>query len=256
MGDQRTDCAIETNGKANHVRLSKPPEAQPSDKLVVTTPIQFLSSAHRWQGLQRRIGLTGGIASGKSSVGHYLEQQGLPVLDADIYAHEALAPGSPGAEAVIQRYGPQVEASLHTSDEAAASEMHRIDRRALGQIVFNNPAERQWLEQLIHPVVRARFNQEIDREPQASAIVLMIPLLFEAGLEALCSEIWVVQCTPTQQLTRLCQRDGLDQEAALARVRAQWPMREKCQHADLVLDNSGAPERWKAQIAEQLHWSS
>ncbi len=213
---------------------------------------QLLSSAHRWQGLQRRIGLTGGIASGKSSVGHYLEQQGLPVLDADAYAHEALAPGSPGAAAVIQRYGPQVEAALHTSD-GATSQMHRIDRRALGQLVFSNPAERQWLEQLIHPVVRARFSQEIARESQASAIVLMIPLLFEAGLEALCSEIWVVRCTPTQQLTRLRQRDGLDHEAALARVRAQWPISEKCQHADLVLDNSGAPEHWKAQIAEQLH---
>jgi dephospho-CoA kinase len=130
---------------------------------------------------QRRIGLTGGIASGKSTVGRLLAAQGLPVLDADGYAREALAPGSPGAEAVLARYGT-------------------LDRAALGRIVFADAAERQWLEQLVHPLVRARFAAELERLAAAPVVVLMIPLLFEAGLEELCSEVWLVDCDEAQQL--------------------------------------------------------
>ena len=90
---------------------------------------------------QRRIGLTGGIASGKSSVGHWLAQQGLPVLDADQFAREALAPGRPATNSVMQRYGSTVQ----------AEEGPTVDRAALGRIVFQDPAERRWLEQLVHP---------------------------------------------------------------------------------------------------------
>ena len=113
---------------------------------------------------QRRIGLTGGIASGKSTVGRLLAARGLPLLDADGFAREALAPGSPGAQAVLARYGT-------------------LDRAALGRIVFADAAERQWLEQLVHPLVRARFAAELERLAAAPVVVLMIPLLFEAGLE-------------------------------------------------------------------------
>ena len=98
---------------------------------------------------QRRIGLTGGIASGKSSVGRWLAQQGLPVFDADQYAREALKPGQQATKTVLQRYGSSVQA------EGGAA----IDRAALGRIVFQDPAERHWLEQLIHPIVRERFDQ-------------------------------------------------------------------------------------------------
>ena len=132
---------------------------------------------------QRRIGLTGGIASGKSSVGRWLVEEGLPVLDADQYAREALAPGSQATNTVLQRYGPTVQA-----DGGAA-----IDRAALGRIVFQDAAERQWLEQLIHPIVRERFDHALSLHAKTPAVVLMIPLLFEAGLESLCSEIWLVE---------------------------------------------------------------
>ena len=100
---------------------------------------------------QRRIGLTGGIASGKSSVGQWLAQQGLPVLDADQFAREALAPGCPATTSVMQRYGARVQV------EGDAT----VDRAALGRIVFQDPAERRWLEQLIHPIVRERFDQAL-----------------------------------------------------------------------------------------------
>ncbi|MBW0181809.1 MAG: dephospho-CoA kinase [Vulcanococcus sp.] len=190
-----------------------------------------MPASTRWSGSQRRIGLTGGIASGKSTVARWLEQQGLPVLDADVYAREALAPGTPGAAAVLERYGAVVRAQCSSTNSGV------IDRGALGQIVFNAPQEREWLEQLVHPLVRERFDAELAALAAQPAVVLVIPLLFEAGLESLCSEIWLVDCEPEQQLERLMQRDGLNQAAAQARIHAQWPLERKRELADRVIDN-------------------
>ena len=192
---------------------------------------------------QRRIGLTGGIASGKSSVGHWLAQQGLTVLDADQFAREALTPGRPATNSVMQRYGSTVRA------EATEA----IDRAALGRIVFHDPAERRWLEQLIHPIVRERLNQALSLHAQAPAVVLMIPLLFEAGLESLCSEIWLVDCDASQQLERLIARDGLSPDAAQARIAAQWPLSRKRGLADHVIANRGQPGAWQAQALGLLN---
>ncbi len=182
---------------------------------------------------QRRIGLTGGIASGKSTVGRLLAARGLPVLDADLYAREALAPGSPGAKAVLTRYGT-------------------LDRAALGRIVFADGAERQWLEQLVHPLVRARFAAELERLGEAPVVVLMIPLLFEAGLQELCSEVWLVDCEESQQLARLMARDQLSAADAQARIAAQWPLARKRGLADVVLDNSGGAEQLDGQLEQAL----
>jgi dephospho-CoA kinase len=182
---------------------------------------------------QRRIGLTGGIASGKSSVGRLLAARGLPVLDADIYAREALAPGSPGAQEVLARYGT-------------------LDRAALGQIVFGDGAERQWLEQLVHPLVRTRFATELEGLAAAPVVVLMIPLLFEAGLEALCSEVWLVDCEEAQQLARLMARNGFNEADARARLAAQWPLARKRGLADVVIDNIGAAADLADQVALAL----
>ena len=187
---------------------------------------------------QRRIGLTGGIASGKSSVGFWLAQQGLPVLDADQFAREALEPDCQATNTVLQRYGATIQAE---GTEA-------IDRVALGRIVFEDPAERRWLEQLIHPIVRERFDQALTLNTKTPAIVLMIPLLFEAGLESLCSEIWLVDCDESQQLKRLIARDGLSPEAAQARIAAQWPLSRKRALADQVISNQGQPGDWQAQV--------
>ena len=210
-----------------------------------------MSERQRWKEQQRRIGLTGGIASGKSSVGEYLATIGLPVLDADAYARRALSNGTQAAEAVLQRYGSRVKYPLD-SISAEHVPSRPINRSALGQIVFNDPEERKWLEQLIHPIVLNSFEKEIAKQPKTTALVLMIPLLFEASLQAMCSEVWVVHCDPAQQLQRLCQRDGLDESTALTRIKSQWPLSEKCQRADLVLDNSSDQEVWKKQITSHL----
>ena len=160
--------------------------------------------------MQRRIGLTGGIASGKSTVGRWLEARGWPVLDADHFARDAIGPGQPQTLAVLERYG-----------EVVAIDGCAINRAALGRIVFTDASERAWLEQLIHPVVRERFDQALDALEDEPVVVLMIPLLFEAGLTGLCSEIWLVDCDEQQQLARMMQRDGLDAVQARARLGAQ-----------------------------------
>ena len=187
---------------------------------------------------QRRIGLTGGIASGKSSVGHWLERQGLPVLDADQFAREALEPGRDATNTVLQRYGSTVQAEGGVA----------IDRAALGRIVFQDPAERHWLEQLIHPIVRDRFNQALTLHAKTPAVVLMIPLLFEAGLESLCTEIWLVDCDESQQLERLLARNGISPADAQARIAAQWSLSRKRELADVLIDNRGTEQKLSQQL--------
>ena len=191
---------------------------------------------------QRRIGLTGGIATGKSSAARLLEQRhGLPVLDADLYARQALEPGQPATEAVLARFGTGV-----------VSNSGVVDRRALGAIVFNNQDERRWLEQLVHPIVRQRFDQELVRLDTNPAVVLMIPLLFESGLEALCSETWLVDCDESQQLQRLMARDQLNEAEAQARMNAQWPLARKRPLADVLISNRGDAAALNAQLEDAL----
>ena len=191
---------------------------------------------------QRRIGLTGGIATGKSSAARLLEQHhGLPVLDADLYARQALEPGQPATEAVLERFGPGVVSSGGV-----------VDRRALGAIVFNNQDERRWLEQLVHPLVRQRFDQELVQLDTNPAVVLMIPLLFESGLEALCSETWLVDCDESQQLQRLMARDQLNEAEAQARMDAQWPLARKRPLADVLISNRGDAAALNAQLEDAL----
>jgi dephospho-CoA kinase len=194
----------------------------------------------RWQGPQRRIGLTGGIATGKSTVGKLLqEHHHLPVLDADVFAREALAAGTEASGAVLARYGT-------------------LDRQALGKIVFGDPAERHWLEQLVHPLVRQRFEQELTtlaEQPKGAgqaAVVLMVPLLFEASLEGLCSEVWLVDCDEPQQLARLMARNGLTQAEAVERIHAQWPLERKRLLADRTISNRSQPEALVRVVAEAV----
>ena len=188
--------------------------------------------------MQRRIGLTGGIASGKSTVGRWLEALGWPVLDADHFARDAIGPGQPQTLAVLERYG-----------EVVAIDGCAINRAALGRIVFTDASERAWLEQLINPVVRERFDQALDALEDEPVVVLMIPLLFEAGLTGLCSEIWLVDCDEQQQLARMMQRDGLDAVQARARLGAQWPLARKRPLADRLIDNRGTKQELEDQLS-------
>jgi dephospho-CoA kinase len=187
--------------------------------------------------MNRIIGLTGGIATGKTTVSNYLARHHqLPVLDADIYAREAVELGSPVLSKISDRYGSIV-----------LFEDGKLNRQKLGAIIFNNPTERLWVEQQIHPYVRDRFQSELD-PPLNPRVVLVVPLLFEASMTDLVTEIWVVTCSPEQQLRRLRDRNRLNLEQAIARINSQLPLSEKIARADVVLDNSSTPEALLSQV--------
>ena len=176
---------------------------------------------------RRLIGLTGGISTGKTTVANYLaDAHKLPVLDADIYAREAVQIGSPILELICQRYGQDI-----------LLEDGSLNRPALGEIIFNNRSERRWLESQIHPYV-INCLQTQAQIVENSVVVMVIPLLFEANLTHLVTEIWVVKCNRQQQLARLIARDKLTSEQALERIKIQLPLRKKVAAADIVLDNS------------------
>lgn len=190
------------------------------------------------QRIKRVIGLTGGVGMGKSTVSNHLaDTYHLPVLDADIYARQAVEIGSLILQRIVQRYG----AGILQADGS-------LDRRQLGDIVFQQPDERRWLEQQIHPDVRDRMLQDAQNLTDAPAIVMSIPLLFEANLTHLVTEIWVVMCDRNQQIQRLMERDLLTQDQALSRIQSQMPIEEKMAQADVVLDNRTTVEDLLKQI--------
>lgn len=173
------------------------------------------------------IGLTGGIATGKSTVSCYLKNQyQLTVLDADGYAREALAVGTPAYHAILNRYGS-------TFKKADGS----LERSRLGALIFANPQEKAWLEGQIHPWVRHCLQTAIAAS-DGPVLILDIPLLFEAGFTDLVTSIWVVFCSDEQQLKRLMERNHLSKEEARQRIASQWPLTEKVARADFLLDNS------------------
>lgn len=176
---------------------------------------------------QRIIGLTGGIATGKSTVAGYLEERyGLPVLDADVYSRQAVEPGSEILAAIAKRYGVNI---LNSGG--------LLDRRKLGQIIFSDSKEKRWLEGQIHPFVRERFRVDMEKLGAISTVVQAIPLLFEADFDDQVTETWVVVCSQNTQLKRLVARDSLSLSEAEARISNQWPLSEKVARADVVLDN-------------------
>ncbi|MGQ4649717.1 dephospho-CoA kinase [Lyngbya aestuarii] len=187
--------------------------------------------------VKRIIGLTGGISTGKTTVSNYLANAWtLPILDADIYAREAVQLGSPVLAKLVERYS----SSVLLADG-------KLNRQSLGAIIFSDSVERQWLEQQIHPYVRDRFQSEL-ATLVAPTVVLVVPLLFEAKMTDLVTEIWVVSCTRQQQLRRLEERDRLPSEQAIARIDSQLPLPEKIAGADVVLNNSSTPADLLKQV--------
>jgi dephospho-CoA kinase len=192
----------------------------------------------------RLIGITGGIGTGKSTVTNYLRtRHNLPIWDADIYARSAVSVGSPILQAISQRY----HADILQSDGT-------LDRRQLGEIIFSDATERQWLETQIHPYVRTCFEMEISHlEPTVTA-VLAIPLLFEAKMTDLVTEIWVVSCDLTTQLNRIMTRDRLNRAEAISRIESQMSLAEKISLADVNLDNSTTLANLERQIDLHLKY--
>ena len=177
---------------------------------------------------QKIIGLTGGIATGKSTVSQYLfDRYYLPIFDADIIARQAVEPNSPILAKIFDRYGNQI-----------TNQYGSLNRSELGNIIFKNKEEKQWLEKQIHPFVYNYFT-DVTKELNEPLIVFVIPLLFEAKMTDLVSEIWVVSCTLEQEIDRLIQRNNLTLTEAKARIQSQIPVTEKIQQADVVINNQG-----------------
>lgn len=175
------------------------------------------------------IGLTGGIASGKSTVSRALRELGAIVIDADEVAHTIMEPGKPAWEDIIEHFGSGVLNADQT-----------IDREKLGAIVFNNPERLQVLNQITHPRVGEQFKQIITtlRAEKSDAVLFMeVPLLYETHMERICDEVWVVWVDEETQIQRLMKRDGLLREDALKRIDAQMSLDEKARRADFVIDN-------------------
>ena len=178
---------------------------------------------------QRIIGITGGIATGKTMVSNYLQDTyGLPILDADIYARQALT--GDRLLKVKERYG-----KLILDDQG------NLDRRKLGAIVFDSVSDLKWLESLIHPYVQECLINEANRLAPAT-VVMVIPLLFEAKMENLVTEIWAIACDPQQQLQRLMTRNQLSESEARQRISSQMSQSEKVELADVVIVNSDNTE--------------
>ena len=177
------------------------------------------------------IGLTGGIASGKSTVSAYLQEKGASIIDADAIAHELLAPGKPLYEAYRQHFGDKILLSDG-----------QLDRRVIGKLVFSDPAEREWIDATAHPLIQHEICQRV-RQYQAekkSLIVLDVPLLFESGWDKMAEKVCLVYAEEKIQQERLMKRNGYGREEAAARIAAQMPLEEKKKRADCLIDNSGS----------------
>ena len=185
-----------------------------------------------------RIALTGGIASGKTTVAEELAARGAVLVDADVLAREVVEPDTPGLAEVVERFGPGVLAG------------DRLDRPTLGRLVFDDAAARRDLERIIHPRVQARAAQ-IEAAASADAIVVhVIPLLVETGQAGDFDLCVVVDLDPATQLRRLQERNGLSAEEAQARLDAQATREQRLAVADRVLDNNGSPDDLLRQVGQ------
>ncbi|QFK72478.1 dephospho-CoA kinase [Pradoshia sp. D12] len=175
-------------------------------------------------------GVTGGIASGKSSVSKWLISKGYPVIDADIAARKVVEPGMPALEGIKNVFGQDICLPDGT-----------LDRKKLGSIVFSNSEKRQMLNGIVHPAVRKWMMEETEKAlHQGKELVFMdIPLLFESNLTHMVEGIILVYVKPEVQLKRLMARDHFTEEEALARIRAQMPIDDKKKLADYIVDNNG-----------------
>lgn len=184
-----------------------------------------------------RIGLTGSIACGKSTVSQYLRQMGYTVSDADAISHALTAPSGKALPALRTAFGDDI------FDGCV------LNRRALGSLVFSNEEKLAQLNALLHPIIIAEMEAELLAHDAPDSIVFGdIPLLFECGMEKMFDRVWVVSTREDIQLARIMERDHLSKEDALARIRSQMPLEEKRRRADAVIDSSGTIEETRMQI--------
>lgn len=186
-----------------------------------------------------KIGLTGGIASGKSTVLTYFMDKGIPYIDADIVAREVVEPGTEGLKAIVDTFGSNV---LHADGT--------LNREALGAIVFHNEEKRQLLNSCLKTHIRNRIMELTSQYEQGNTPILIydIPLLIEGEWYTMMDEVWLVYVNEMTQIERLMSRNGYTREDALARINSQMRLDDKRAYADIIVDNNGTPHDLTVQL--------
>lgn len=186
-----------------------------------------------------KIGLTGGIASGKSTVLTYFKDKGIPYIDADIVAREVVEPGTEGLKAIVDTFGANV-----LQDDGT------LNREALGAIVFHNEKKRQLLNNCLKTHIRNRIMELTSQYEEGNTPILIydIPLLIEGEWYTMMDEVWLVYVNETTQIERLMSRNGYTREDALARINSQMRLDDKRAYADVIIDNNGTPHDLTVQL--------
>ena len=187
-----------------------------------------------------RVGLTGGIASGKSTVSNLFEQLGVTVIDTDVISHQLMQPGQPAFEKTIAHFGQQLVLAGGN-----------LDRAALRKIVFEDPQQKQWLEAMLHPLIRQHTINAADANEKSDYCLIVVPLLFETGFDQLVQKVIAIDCPASVQKKRLMARDHIDAALADNMLQSQLGNAERLSKADYIIHNPNASELLP-QIA-QLH---
>lgn len=185
------------------------------------------------------LGLTGGIATGKSTVSRYFADMGIPIVDADLIARRIVEPGTEGLAKIVAKFGPEI-----------VKKNGSLDREKLGAIVFSQPEKREVLNDILRPYIRRSIEEDTATlvNEKHALIILDIPLLYEAGYEMHCDAVMVVYTTAEVQLKRLMARNHLTEVEALNRISSQESVEDKKMRADSVIDNNGTREQTYEQV--------
>jgi len=187
------------------------------------------------------IGLTGGIASGKSKISLFLKSQGAVIIDADEIARHVVEPLSSAWKNIVEVWGTDIL----RPDQS-------LDRQKLASIVFSDKNELEKLNNITHPEIIREIKERISREPAGTLMVLDAPLLIESGLFAIVDYVWLVSVTEATQIKRLMERDGMTMEAAQKRISMQMPLEKKKEYAHVIIDNNGEWEDTESFISLYL----
>lgn len=189
------------------------------------------------------LGLTGGIASGKSTADEFFKKKKIPIIDSDLIAHKIMEIGQNGYKAVVDYFGTDI-----------LNDDQTINRRKLGGIVFNDKAKLKKLNELTHPLVHQEIKQQMARyrANQEKLVVIDVPLLFESGFESLCNGVLVISITPELQIERLMKRNAFTKKEAIARINNQMPLSEKEKRATYVVANTGTIDNLEKKLSDLL----
>ncbi len=194
---------------------------------------------------QRRIGLTGGIASGKSIITNYIRKnKRIPILDADNLSKELIKPKTIGYNKILDYFGNQIIDKYSSEKE--------INRNLLKKIIFEDAKHRKWIQKLLHPLIKEKMIEGCIQYKDNQIILLVIPLLFEAKFEDICTEIWLVKCPEEVQKKRLIKRDNISEKEALNIINLQLNFEEKTKLSNVILDNSDNQNEWIHKIRELI----